>query len=173
MRDDSGVPDPHRQPQPAPADGLLTFSRVPADEPPASTLINAMVDETSALYGGRIEGEGLPTASPEELQPPHGACVVGYLGDDAVAVGAVKRLDEGIAEIKRMYVAPEGRSRGIARALLYALEGAARDLGYPRVRLDTGAGQPHAKALYLSAGYTEIPDYNGNPFASFWAEKRL
>ena len=90
-----------------------------------------------------------------------------------MTVGVVKRLDDETAEIKRMYVAPEGRSRGIARALLYALEAAARELGYRRVRLDTGADQPHAKALYLSVGYTEIPDYNGNPFASFWAEKEL
>ena len=160
-------------PSAAPSDELLTFTREHADRPPASTLIEAMVDEVSELYGGRIVGEGLPTAAPEELLPPHGACVVGYLGETAVAVGAVRRLDDGIAEIKRMYVAPQGRSRGIARALLYALEAAARDLGYPRVRLDTGDGQPHAKALYLSAGYNEIADYNGNPFASFWAEKRL
>jgi GNAT superfamily N-acetyltransferase len=159
--------------EPTGGEGLLTFDRMPADEPPASTLIAAMVDEVSELYGGRIEGEGLPTAGPEELRPPNGACVVGYLDGAPVTVGVVKRSADAIAEIKRMYVAPEGRSRGIARALLHALEAAARDLGYARVRLDTGADQPHAKALYLSAGYTEIPDYNGNPFASFWAEKQL
>ena len=152
---------------------LLTFAREPAGEPPASELIAAMVAEVSDLYGGRIEGEGLPTARPEELVAPYGACVVGRLDGHAVTVGVVKRLDDGVAEIKRMYVAPEGRSRGIARSLLTALEAAARDLGYERVRLDTGADQPHAKKLYLSAGYTEIADYNGNPFASFWAEKRL
>jgi GNAT superfamily N-acetyltransferase len=167
------VSDAPRPTEPAAGEGLLTFDRMPADVPPASTLIATMVDEVSELYGGRIEGEGLPTARPEELRPPNGACVVGHLDGTAVTVGVVKRFDEDAAEIKRMYVAPEGRSRGIARALLQALEAAARDLGYARVRLDTGAGQPHAKALYLSAGYTEIPDYNGNPFASFWAEKEL
>ena len=61
----------------------------------------------------------------------------------------------------------------MARALLAALEDAARDLGYARVRLDTGPRQPHARALYESAGYAEIPDYNDNPAASYWAEKRL
>ena len=162
-----------RDPTTPPSDELLTFTREPAGEPPASELIHAMVTEVSGIYGGRIEGEGLPTARPEELVAPHGACVVGWLDGIAVTVGAVKRLGDGVAEIKRMYVAPEGRSRGIARALLAALEAAARDLGYERVRLDTGRDQPHAKTLYLSAGYTEIADYNGNPFASFWAEKRL
>ncbi len=132
-----------------------------------------MVAEVSALYGARIDAEGKPTAAPDELVPPLGACLVGYLDGEAVAVGAVKRLERGVAEIKRMYVAPEGRSRGVARALLLALEGAARELGYERVRLDTGSSQTHAKALYLSTGYREIPDYNGNPFASFWGEKAL
>ena len=132
--------------------GLLTFARVPADEPPASDLIEAMVAEVSELYGERIDAEGKPTAAPDELTPPNGACVVGYLDGEPVTVGAVKRLEDGIAEIKRMYVAPAGRSRGVARALLLALEAAARELGYSRVRLDTGTSQPHAKALYLSDG---------------------
>ncbi len=72
-----------------------------------------------------------------------------------------------------MYVAPAGRSQGVARALLGALEDAARERGYARVRLDTGPRQPHARTLYLSAGYHEIPDYNQNPAASFWGEKDL
>ena len=129
--------------------------------------------EVSELYGERIDGAGKPTASPAELTPPLGACLVGFLDGEPIAVGAVKRLAPAVAEIKRMYVAPAGRSRGLARALLIALETAARDLGYERVRLDTGTSQPHAKALYLSTGYREIADYNANPFASFWGEKDL
>ncbi len=72
-----------------------------------------------------------------------------------------------------MYVVPELRGRGYARALLGALEDLGRDLGHTRMRLDTGAEQPHARALYLSAGYSEIPDYNENPYANFWGEKPL
>jgi GNAT superfamily N-acetyltransferase len=72
-----------------------------------------------------------------------------------------------------MYVEPDARSRGHARRLLRGLEDAARRLGYTTVRLDTGPKQPHAAALYASAGYEEIADYNGNPLASYWAEKRL
>jgi GNAT superfamily N-acetyltransferase len=72
-----------------------------------------------------------------------------------------------------MYVVPEARGRGAARELLGALEDAARALGYARVRLDSGPGQPHARTLYESAGYQEIADYNGNPFAAYWAEKTL
>ena len=87
--------------------------------------------------------------------------------------GGVRILKPGVAEIKRMYVVPEARGRGVARALLAALEDAARDLGYDRVRLDTGPRQLAAEHLYRSAGYEEIPDYNGNYMASFWGEKRL
>jgi predicted N-acetyltransferase YhbS len=72
-----------------------------------------------------------------------------------------------------MYVRPDARSRGIARALLGALEAAARSLGYEAVRLDTGPKQVHALALYRSAGYADVAPYNDNPFACFWGEKRL
>jgi GNAT superfamily N-acetyltransferase len=61
----------------------------------------------------------------------------------------------------------------VAGALLVALEDAARELGYARVRLDTGPKQPHAERLYRRAGYREIPDYNGNVVARHWFEKGL
>ena len=72
-----------------------------------------------------------------------------------------------------MYVVPDARGRGLARVLLEALEALARDLGYERVRLDTGVHQHAALKLYRGAGYLEIDDYNDNPYASYWAEKRL
>jgi GNAT superfamily N-acetyltransferase len=72
-----------------------------------------------------------------------------------------------------MYVVPDARGRGVGRATLIALEEEARRLGYRRARLDTGPRQPHARALYESAGYAAIPDYNANPYAAYWGEKRL
>lgn len=153
----------------------MVFERVSAGESPARELIAAMVAEIQGLYGGSLEEDPRsPSATPADFAPPGGACLVG-LDDDATAVcvGGVKRLDDETAEIKRMYVLPEARGRGAARALLAALEGAARELGYSRVRLDTGVSQHHARALYESAGYREIPDYNGNPYASYWGEREL
>jgi GNAT superfamily N-acetyltransferase len=146
---------------------------VPADQAPATDLIEAMVAETSAQYGSRIDEGAVPKAGPVELGPPGGAFLVIYDGGRPVAGGGVKRLSEHVAEIKRMYVVPAARGRGVARRLLAALEDAARSLGYARVRLDTGAEQPHARALYESAGYREIGDYNDNPNASYWGEKDL
>jgi ribosomal protein S18 acetylase RimI-like enzyme len=68
---------------------------------------------------------------------------------------------------------PGARGRGLGRRLLRALEEAAAELGWHTVRLDTGDQQPDALALFRSAGYREIPDYNANPYASYWLEKRL
>ena len=86
---------------------------------------------------------------------------------------AVKKLDEDTGEIKRLYVAPHARRDGVARRLLGAIEDVARDLGCQLVRLDTGDKQPASLNLFRSTGYVEIPDYNGNPYASYWMEKRL
>jgi GNAT superfamily N-acetyltransferase len=150
----------------------MRFEHAPAGEPPASDLIAAMIAEMDALYDGGIDPAVFATA-PADIGPPAGACLVGYEGDRAVCVGGVKRLDARCAEIKRMYVVPDARGRGIATLLLTALESAACGLGYRRVRLDTGARQPHAQRVYESAGYVAIDDYNGNPYAAWWGERAL
>ena len=119
---------------------------MPADESPARELIAAMVDELEAFYG-RIDRPGMPSATADDFAPPDGVCLVGRLGDEPVCVGAVKRLGPGVAEIKRMYVAPAGRSQGVARALLGALEDAARARLLPRAAGHGAAPAPRARAL--------------------------
>ena len=152
---------------------MVRFEPIPADRPPAADLIAAMVAEMARLYGP-IDVPGMPSATPADFAPPHGTFLVGFDDDCApVCAGGVKRLDDDAAEIKRMYVVPAARGRGLARILLAALEGAALDLGYDTARLDTGARQPHAQALYESAGYRTIGNFNANPVAAYWGEKRL
>ncbi|MEA2297740.1 MAG: hypothetical protein QOF77_676 [Solirubrobacteraceae bacterium] len=131
-----------------------------------------MIDELEPLYG-RIDVPEAPSATPAEMSPPDGAFLVGYEDGEAVCCGGVKRLADGACEIKRMYVVPQARGRGVAGLLLGALEDAARVLGYGVARLDTGPAQPHARRIYEAAGYGEIESFNGNPFASFWGEKAL
>jgi GNAT superfamily N-acetyltransferase len=150
----------------------LEARAVPAGEPPASELLEAMVAELEPLYG-RIDVPHAPSATPRDFSPPGGAFLVLYDGPRAVACGGIKRLDAAACEIKRMYVVPRARGRGVARALLVALEDEARRLGYLIARLDTGPHQPHAQRLYERAGYRPIPNFNANPFASFWGEKSL
>lgn len=150
----------------------VRFERCDPEDPPASELLAEMRAELNDVYEtfSRLDN---PPLSPEELRPPSGAYLVGYEAGAAVAGGGVRRLGDGVAEIKRMFVRPEARSRGVARALLAGLENAARELGYERVRLDTGPKQHHGLALYRSAGYADVPSYNDNPFACFWGEKAL
>ena len=77
----------------------------------------------------------------------------------ALGVAALRPFDDRTLEIKRMYVRPAARRRGIAVALLAALEDEARRLGAARIVLETGTAQPEAIALYERRGYTPIPRY--------------
>lgn len=163
----------------SPAPVRFTVER--ADAEPGAGLLRAFLAEIDDLYGPP-DGPW-PSASADEMSAPGGAFLVGRIDGDPIACGGVKTIrvpepdgDGGpvaIAEIKRMYVAPAARGRGVARALLAMLEGEARALGHRRVRLDTGPRQPDALHLYRSAGYVEIDDYNGNVRAAHWLEKRL
>lgn len=143
-----------------------------ADGPAGRALLMAYIaDATSRI--GEWDETRTPPASAPAMAPPGGAFLVACLDGEAVACAGLVGLDPRAGEVKRMYVAPQARRRGVARALLAALEDAARALGYARVRLDTSAGQPEAKALYEAAGYRAIPAYNDNAYAAHWFEKGL
>lgn len=130
--------------------------------PDAALLVEDVQLEYVARYGGRDE----TPLEPGYFEPPNGAFFVGYLDGRPVATGAWRRrrdvvvdgLDQS-AEVKRMYVAPSARRRGLARAMLTHLEGTARAAGAEVVVLETGLAQPEALALYESSGYTPIPGF--------------
>src|SRR5262245_18247935 len=96
---------------------------------------------------------------PAEVAPGCGAFLVAYEHGVPLAVGGVRSLGDGVAEIKRMYVAPAARRRGVASAVLAALEDEARKIGARRIVLETGDKLPEAIALYRRRGYTDIPKY--------------
>jgi GNAT superfamily N-acetyltransferase len=156
------------------ASHAIRFEAARVDSGPGSELAQAMRDEIAVMYDGlELDGDYMPRAGQAELSPPGGLFVVGRIDERVVCCGGVKRLDDRMCEIKKMYVVPDLRGQGLARRLLHELEERARGLGYEIARLDTGPKQSRARGLYESEGYAEIGDFNGNPIAYFWGEKRL
>lgn len=153
---------------------MLTFAPCPVDQEPAAGLVARMRDEIARVYDGQdLTGPEMPKAGPAELSAPGGSFLVGTEDGAAICCGGIKALPDGACEVKRMYVAQDARGRGVARALLVALEDEARRLGYAVARLDTGPRQPHAQRLYESTGYAPIENFNANPVATYFGEKRL
>jgi GNAT superfamily N-acetyltransferase len=139
----------------------------------AARMIAALNDELSALYPET--GANHFRLDTEEVLEGRGAFLLAVRRGRPVGCGAIRRLDEHTAEIKRMYVAPEARGAGVGRAVLRALEGEARQLGVTRIVLETGERQLRALALYESSGFVQIPawgEYVGSP-VSVCMEKRL
>jgi GNAT superfamily N-acetyltransferase len=108
-----------------------------------------------------------------DLAPPDGVFVIAGDRADPAGCGALHYLDEKRAEVKRMWVAPEHRRRGIASALLTELEELARQAGRTTVVLDTHEVLLEAVALYRASGYQPVPSYNDNPNAAHWFAKQL
>jgi GNAT superfamily N-acetyltransferase len=97
---------------------------------------------------------------PEAVRRPTGTFVVAWRAGQPVGCGALRPTGSpGVAEIKRMYVAPEARRQGVSRLVLSHLEATAAELGYARIILETGTAQPEALALYESSGWERIEPY--------------
>ncbi|MFZ1703964.1 MAG: GNAT family N-acetyltransferase [Saprospiraceae bacterium] len=85
--------------------------------------------------------------------------ILAYIDTIPVGCGAFKKYEEGIIEIKRMYVLPENRGQGIASYVLSELEKWGAELNYQKCVLETGLKQPEAIQLYKKNNYTRIPNY--------------
>jgi putative acetyltransferase len=94
--------------------------------------------------------------SSAQVSAGDGAFLIAYLDDVAVGCGAIRRLDDATAELKRMYVSPCERGKGIGRALVKALEREACRLGATKVVLETGTRLAPAIKLYEAMGYSRI-----------------
>ncbi|GAA2229552.1 MULTISPECIES: GNAT family N-acetyltransferase [Kitasatospora] len=122
--------------------------------------------EVQQEYVRRYGDADVTVMHPDHFEPPAGIFVVGYLDGQPVACGGwrAKETDgagvrEGDAELKRMYVTPAARGRGLARAVLRHLERTAAEAGRTRVILESGTEQPEALALYASEGYEAITKF--------------
>jgi ribosomal protein S18 acetylase RimI-like enzyme len=92
---------------------------------------------------------------------------------EVVGTAGVRRLEPRVGEIKRMWIRPGFQGLGLGRRLIDRCLEEARALRFRAVRLDTERRMHAALHLYLSRGFVEIPDYNGNPRAQIWMERTL
>ena len=144
----------------------VVVRRVRADDADAHRLVQAYFAELRVRLGG------FEAPSFAELLIDGTAFVASSEGVP-VACAWLRLLAPDTAEVKRMFVAPEARGHGVARALLATLEESARHLGCARIVLDTATPLAEAARLYLREGYVEIDRYNDNPYAGRWFSKSL
>ncbi len=139
--------------------------------PEARACLTAYYAELSHRFG---EDFGPDTGKDaDEFLPPAGRFLIADSDGCAIGCVALRREGEGTGEVKRLWIAPEARGLGLSHRLMGAVEGAARDVGYARLCLDTSDKLPEAVALYRGAGWREIAAYNDNPHARHWFEKTL
>ncbi len=124
------------------------------DDAEVQRLTTAQQAELRARYDGDTEPGTPPSAADVSM-------VLVARDDDGTAVGcgALRALGGDVAEVKRMFVVPAARGRGVSKLLLAGLEDAARARGWTTLRLETGPRQPEAIALYEGAGYRAIPAF--------------
>jgi GNAT superfamily N-acetyltransferase len=144
----------------------------PAHLPQELPLVRELFTEYARGLGFDLDFQGFAdelAGLPGEYAPPHGAILLGGRTDPGGAGGAIlavvalRPLEPGVCEMKRMYVRPEGRGLGLGRALGEAIVAEGRRLGYRAMRLDTIDTMTPAITLYESLGFRRIGPYRFNP----------
>ena len=140
----------------------ISPARLPPDIDPVKALFTEYAQELGIDLGFQGFDEELRSL-PGPYAPPAGALLLGWSGDTAVGVVAMRDLGDGICEMKRMVIRPDHRGGGLGRQLAAAIVAAAQAAGYHSMRLDTLARLRPALDLYASMGFVEIPAYRFNP----------
>ena len=132
-----------------------SLRRLPYEHPVAQYLVEQVQQEYIARYGGRDAA----VVEPAEFLPPRGIFLVVEVDGVPAGCGAWRALPSGAAEIKRVYVEPGFRRRGLAQLIVAELEEGAARAGHGSVVLNTGHEQPEALALYANLGYLPVDGY--------------
>jgi GNAT superfamily N-acetyltransferase len=151
----------------------VEIRQVDPEDPDALHCVAEYVAELNRRSARGFDPSMGATALPHEVLPPAGQFFVAYLHGQPVGCGAVKHHADAPAEIKRMWIAPQARGRGLGRRLLETLEASALAGGAEVAHIETSAVLTEALGLYRSAGWVEVPPFNEEPFADHWMEKRL
>lgn len=130
-------------------------------------------DELARRFDGGFDVARSRDPDLPDISPPRGAFFVASSAGRPLGCVALRRTGSDRAEIKRLWVAPEARGRGLARRLMAAAEQKGAELGLSILRLDTNRALPEAIALYEADGWVEIPRFNDDPYADRFFEKPL
>lgn len=149
---------------------------LPPGDPRSAVVLRAYMDDISSSYFGRPAtekeiDEGLDAFPSDDLAPPSGLLVVAVDGSAAVGCAGLLFGGDAIAEVKRVYVAPSHRRRGLGARLMAELERLAGVHGIRELRLDTRDDVVDARRLYARIGYAEVPAFNDGPYAEHWYAK--
>lgn len=133
-----------------------------------------LIEEYATSLGfdlGFQDFRGELASFPGSYAPPGGCVLLGEVGGNVCGCVALRPLAQGVCEMKRLYVRPACRGRGVGRALAEAVISQARRRGYSTMRLDTLSSMAEANALYQSLGFREAAPYRYNPIegARFFA----
>jgi len=151
----------------------FTIAEEAADSSDVRSCFDAYYSELRELFGYEPD-QALPLVV-DDLTRPQGLVLLVREGEVGAAVGcgALKLLESGIGEIKRMWIDPRVRGQGLGGRLLEALERSAYTEARTAVRLDSNGRLGAAIAMYRGRGYREVAPYNREPFATHWMEKTL
>jgi GNAT superfamily N-acetyltransferase len=147
------------------------ITEAPADSAGVRWCFGQYYAELGALFDYDVD-DALPLGL-DQLTRPRGLVLVVREGDAAVGCGALKLLPDGIGEIKRMWISPTMRGRGVGGRLLEALEAEAAAAGKTHTRLETNQTLATALTMYRSRGYREVEPFNDEPFGTHWLVKEL
>jgi len=152
---------PSSTPAPRPAQDIR-----PAEIPRHLDIVRGLFRDYADSLGVSLDFQDFEAelaGLPGDYAPPRGRLLIAWQADEPVGCVALRPLEQGICEMKRLYVKPEGRATGLGRGLAHRICDEARAAGYERMRLDTLSTLTAARQLYEALGFRVIPPYYFNP----------